>query len=75
MLVVGLLLSIVLMAIAATYIAKLLARYHWITWIGLAIILFVGLDMVWRGSSELQAYFAAHGGMSATFAQLTQWLF
>jgi YjbE family integral membrane protein len=74
-LVVGLILSIVLMAIAATYIAKLLARYHWITWIGLAIILFVGLDMVWRGSSELQAYFAANGGVSATFAQLTQWLF
>jgi YjbE family integral membrane protein len=74
-LVVGLLLSIVLMAIAATYIAKLLARYHWITWVGLAIILFVGLDMVWRGSSELQTYFAANGGVSGTFAQLTQWLF
>lgn len=74
-LVVGLLLSIVLMAIAATYIAKLLARYHWITWIGLAIILFVSVDMIWRGSTELQAYFAANGGISATFAQFTQWLF
>ena len=49
MLVVGLLLSIVLMAIAANYIARLLARYHWITWIGLAIILFVSLDMIYRG--------------------------
>jgi YjbE family integral membrane protein len=74
-LVVGLLLSIVLMAIAATYIAKLLAKYHWITWIGLAIILFVALDMVWRGSEELQAFVAANGGLSATFAQFTQWLF
>jgi YjbE family integral membrane protein len=74
-LVVGLLLSIVLMAIAATYIAKLLAKYHWITWIGLAIILFVALDMVWRGSGELQAFVAANGGLGATFAQLTQWLF
>jgi YjbE family integral membrane protein len=74
-LIVGLLLSIVLMAIAATYIAKLLAKYHWITWIGLAIILFVALDMIWRGSEELQAFVAANGGFSATFAQFTQWLF
>jgi YjbE family integral membrane protein len=72
---IGLILSIILMAIAATFIAKLLAKYHWITWIGLAIILFVALDMIWRGSAELQAFVAAHGGLEATFAQFTRWLF
>lgn len=64
-LIVGLLLSIALMAIAASYIARVLARYHWVTWIGLAIILFVSLDMIYRGFVELQGYVAAQGGLSA----------
>ena len=64
-LVIGLLLSIVLMAIAANYIARLLGRYHWITWIGLAIILFVAVDMIYRGALELQGYVAAQGGLTA----------
>ena len=71
---VGLLLSIVLMAIAASFIAKLLARYHWITWVGLAIILFVAVDMIWRGSIELQHFVAAQGG-PATFADLVSRVF
>ena len=37
-LVIGLAIAIVLMAVAANFIAKLLARYPWITWIGLLII-------------------------------------
>ena len=41
---------VVLMAVAANYIAKLLARLPWITWIGLLIILYVAIDMMWRGS-------------------------
>lgn len=52
-LVVGLAIAVVLMAVAASYIAKLLARYPWITWIGLAIILYVAIDMMWRGSLEV----------------------
>ena len=64
-LIVGLLLSIVLMAIAASFIARLLARYHWVTWIGLAIILFVSLDMIYRGLIELQGYVGTQGGLSA----------
>jgi YjbE family integral membrane protein len=73
-LVVGLLLSIVLMAIAASFIAKLLARYHWITWIGLSIILFVAVDMIWRGSVELQHWVAANGGPAAV-ADMVQRIF
>ena len=74
MLAIGLLLSIVLMAIAASLIAKLLARYHWITWIGLAIILFVAVEMIWRGSVELQQFVAANGG-PAIFADFISRVF
>ena len=64
-LVVGLLLSIALMAIAANFIARLLARYHWITWIGLAIILFVSLDMIYRGYIEVRGVVDAAGGLTS----------
>jgi YjbE family integral membrane protein len=64
-LVVGLLLSIALMAIAANFIARLLARYHWITWIGLAIILFVALDMIYRGYIEVRSFVDAEGGLTS----------
>ena len=73
-LVVGLLLSIVLMAIAANYIARLLGRYHWITWIGLAIILFVSLDMIYRGALELQGFVEAKGGLAALAGVLARML-
>jgi YjbE family integral membrane protein len=52
-LVVGLAIAVVLMAVAATYIAKLLARYPWITWVGLLVIVYVALDMIYRGSTEV----------------------
>jgi YjbE family integral membrane protein len=52
-LVVGLAIAVVLMAVAATYIARLLARYPGITWIGLVIVLYVAIDMIWRGSYEV----------------------
>ena len=73
-LVVGLLLSIALMAIAANFIARLLARYHWITWIGLAIILFVAVDMIYRGYLEVQSFVDAGGGLT-TFADALGRLF
>lgn len=52
-LIIGLGVAIVLMALAANLIAKLLVRYPWITWIGLAIIVFVALDMIFDGSKEV----------------------
>jgi YjbE family integral membrane protein len=72
--VVGLLLSIALMAIAANIIARLLGRYHWITWIGLAIILFVSVDMIYRGLVELQLFVAAQGGLAAFAGVLARML-
>ena len=52
-LVIGLALSIALMAFAASFIARLLESYPWITWLGLAVILYVAVEMVWRGSHEV----------------------
>ena len=52
-LIVGLGVAVVLMAVAASYIAKLLARFPWIAWVGLLIIFYVAIDMMWRGSLEV----------------------
>ena len=52
-LITGLGLSIVLMAIAAAFVAKLLARYFWIAWLGVAVIVYVAIEMIWRGAVEL----------------------
>lgn len=57
-LVFGLALSIALMALAASFIARLLQRHHWIAWVGLAIILFVALRMVWHGAEDIMAHAA-----------------
>ena len=63
-LVVGLGLAVVLMAVAATYIAKLLARFPWITWVGLAIIVYVAVDMMWRGSLEVACAYVSTAACS-----------
>jgi len=49
----GLVLSVALMGIASTYIARLLDRHFWISWVGLGIITFVALRMIWEGSTEV----------------------
>ena len=52
---IGLVLSIVLMAVASNVIARVLDRYHWIAWIGFLIILYVAGDMIWDGTHEVVA--------------------
>jgi YjbE family integral membrane protein len=52
----GLVLSIGLMGLAANYIAGLLQRYRWIAYVGLAIIVYVALEMTWRGGVEVWPY-------------------
>ncbi|HEX3699872.1 MAG TPA: YjbE family putative metal transport protein [Phenylobacterium sp.] len=49
-LVAGLLLSITLMGLAASWIARLLHRFRWIGYLGLAIVVYVALHMIWEGS-------------------------
>jgi YjbE family integral membrane protein len=46
----GLLLSIALMGVAATWIAKLLHKHRWIGYVGLIIVLYVALHMIWEGA-------------------------
>ncbi|MBV9862360.1 MAG: YjbE family putative metal transport protein [Alphaproteobacteria bacterium] len=58
-LVVGLVLSVALMGIASTYIARLLERHFWISWVGLGIITFVALRMIWDGSTEVLQHTSA----------------
>jgi YjbE family integral membrane protein len=50
---VGLLLSIALTGVAAAYIAKLLHRYPWIAYVGLLIIVYVALKMIWAGGASV----------------------
>ena len=52
-LVVGLVLSVGFMGAAATAIASLLNRYHWIAYLGAVIIAYVAFTMIWEGSIEV----------------------
>ncbi|TAN56966.1 MAG: TerC family protein, partial [Rhodospirillales bacterium] len=54
-LIVGLALSVGLMGLAASLVARLLQRHHWIAFAGLAVILFVAVKMIWDGSQEVLA--------------------
>ena len=52
-LIVGLSLSIVLVGIASVFIAKLMQRYPWISYIGLALIVYVAVRMIWEGAGQV----------------------
>jgi YjbE family integral membrane protein len=49
LLVVGLCFSVLFMGLAANYVARLIQRYHWINYIGLAVILYVAVNMIYEG--------------------------
>src|SRR5690606_33643641 len=49
-LIVGLALSVAFMGLAAAFIARLLNRHQWIAYVGLVIILYVALRMIWQGA-------------------------
>jgi YjbE family integral membrane protein len=61
-LIIGLVLSIALMGIAAGFIARLLEKHRWIAYVGLIIILYVALEMIYRGSLEVWPAVAAAAG-------------
>jgi YjbE family integral membrane protein len=61
----GLGLSIALMGVAATFIAKLLQNHRWIAWVGFVIILYVALDMCYRGALEVWPHL---GGLLSVFS-------
>jgi YjbE family integral membrane protein len=53
LLAIGLAVSVALMGIAATLVAKLLTRFHWLAWVGIAIVLYVSLSMIYEGTLQL----------------------
>ncbi len=60
-LVFGLVLSIALMGVAASFIAGLLQKHRWIAYVGLAIILYVAGEMIYRGAAEVLPYLSGQG--------------
>jgi len=52
-LVFGLILSVAMMGAAASFIARLLQNHRWIAYAGLIVILYVALDMTYRGTLEI----------------------
>jgi len=54
-LVFGLALSVLLMGLAATFIARLLNDHRWIAYVGLLIILYVSVHMMWDGGRQIYA--------------------
>ncbi len=56
---IGLVLSIALMGVAASFIAGILERYRWLNYLGLGIITLVAGTMIWEGGAEVLAALAA----------------
>ncbi len=51
--VIGLAVSVILMAVASTFIARLLSRFHWIAYVGLVMIGYIALKMIYDGAEEV----------------------
>src|SRR6201999_3992783 len=70
-LIVGLVVAVAFMGFMSHYIARLLQKYAWISWIGLAIILYVAIDMIWKGGHQVGCRFvptaACQAGAIETF--------
>ena len=52
-LVVGLGFSVVLMGVAASYIARLLEKHRWIAWVGLVLVLYIAGKLIWQGGQDV----------------------
>lgn len=52
-LIVGLVIAVALMGVAANLIARYIERYRWIAWVGLLVILWVALKMIWEGYHDV----------------------
>jgi YjbE family integral membrane protein len=67
-LVVGLLLSVALMGVAAGFVAGMMKRWPWIAYIGLVIILWVALGMIYRGTHQVVKEMNDDNGASLAIA-------
>lgn len=57
----GLVVSVGLMGLAANLVARLLTRHRWLVWVGLAIVLYVALAMIYGGSMQVASHFGISG--------------
>lgn len=55
----GLVLSVALMGVAAGYIARVIDRYRWVAFVGLAVIVYVALSMIWDGWNQVVPFISA----------------
>lgn len=66
-LVIGLAIAIIAMACFATLIMKLLSKYPWISWVGLFVLIFVAIQMLYKGVFDpergILAYINGTGGV------------
>ncbi len=53
LLAVGLVVSVAMMALAASLVARLLERHRWLAWVGLAVVVFVACRLIWDGSNDV----------------------
>jgi YjbE family integral membrane protein len=60
----GLALSVALMGVASELMARLIARHRWVAWIGLLIVTFVALRMIYEGWAEVEAWLSLALGLS-----------
>ena len=51
----GLAISVLLMGAAAAAVARLLERFRWIAYVGLAVVLYIAIKMIWRGALDVAA--------------------
>jgi YjbE family integral membrane protein len=58
-LVIGLVVAVAFMGFMSHYIARLLGKYVWISWVGLVIILYVAMDMILAGSHQVGCQFVS----------------
>jgi YjbE family integral membrane protein len=61
-LVFGLVLSVLLMGVAANFIARYIERYRWIAFVGLAVIIWVAAKMIWEGAHHVAPHLAPFMG-------------
>ena len=55
LLVTGLLISVTLMAVAASFLASIIQKHRWVAWLGLLMVAYVALSMIYRGANEVVA--------------------
>lgn len=55
----GLVLSVALMGVAAGYIARVIDRFRWVAYVGLVVIVYVALKMIWEGWHQVAPYIGA----------------